>query len=118
MSSGIILPGGGNGVANPALETMKAPIGGVEVEFFKKPGVGAQVEVPDPSNVTLSAAPARRVALSQVAALCSQSSMVIQALLREAVSLREEIEELKTERTRDRADFASLAVKVETVGGG
>ena len=80
--SGLIIPGG-NGV-NPALEVAKAPIGGMDTEYFVKPGVGPQINITPGQEM---------LALDAAAKAACQALLVVNALVRECVALRGTIEE-------------------------
>ena len=98
--SGLIIPGG-NG-ANPALEVAKAPIGGMDTEYFVKPGVGPQINITPGQEM---------LALDAAAKTACQAMLMINALVRECVALREKIEEVEKERLKDKTQIDVLLAK-------
>lgn len=100
----LILPGG-NGV-NPAVETANAEIGGQEVEYLVQPGRGIGITVSPGQEM---------FALQACAQMISQYSILINALVREAIKQQETVAEIEAEATRDKALLGVLSAKIDVL---
>lgn len=100
MSGGrIILPS--SGTATP--ETMDVHVGGVPVTAFAKPGLGHIFDPKDP-NIDI---------VATLASFCSQTSMLMHALFREAHATQGRMLELETENLKLQKQVADLQKKSE-----
>ena len=103
--SGIIIPGGNGIGVNPALEQAKTEIGGLSVEYFVKPGAGNIIQVN----------PLESGAVKACAEFVTKYGLLLNALIREAITQRDAAVEAAAEAARDKAQFKLLVVKLNAM---